>query len=89
MKKNRKEAVALKYNPQEDQAPKVIAKGKGLIAEKIISIAKEHQIQIYEDPDLIKTLMVIDIGEYIPEDLYEAIAEILAFIYRLNRDAPI
>jgi len=89
MKKNRKEAVALKYNPQEDQAPKVIAKGKGLIAEKIISIAKEHQIQIYEDPDLIKTLMVIDIGEYIPEDLYEAIAEVLAFIYRLNRDAPI
>ncbi len=87
--KKRKEAVAVKYIPQEDKAPQVVAKGKGIIAEKIIEIAKEHKIQIYEDPDLVKTLMVIDIGEYIPPELYEAVAEVLAFVYRLNKEYPI
>ncbi len=87
MKKGkRKEAVAIKYEPQEDKAPKVIAKGKGIVAEKIIEIAKEHKVQIYEDPDLVKTLIVIDIGEYIPPELYEAVAEVLAFVYRLNKE---
>ncbi len=86
--KKRKEAVAIKYDPQEDQAPKVIAKGKGIIAEKIISIAKENKVQVYEDPDLVKTLIVIDVGEYIPPELYEAVAEVLAFVYRLNKEYP-
>ncbi len=87
-KEKRKEAVAIKYEPQEDKAPKVIAKGKGIVAEKIIEIAKEHKVQIYEDPDLVKTLIVIDIGEYIPPELYEAVAEVLAFVYRLNKEYP-
>ncbi len=86
--KKRKEAVAIKYEPQEDKAPKVIAKGKGIVAEKIIEIAKEHKVQIYEDPDLVKTLIVIDIGDYIPPELYEAVAEVLAFVYRLNKEYP-
>ncbi len=87
--KKRKEAVAIKYSPEEDKAPKVIAKGKGVIAEKIIEIAKEHKVQIYEDPDLVQSLIVIDVGEYIPPELYEAVAEVLAFIYRLNKEYPI
>ena len=86
--KERKKAVAIKYDPQEDKAPKVIAKGKGIIAEKIIAIAKENKVRIYKDPDLIKTLIVIDIGEYIPPELYEAVAEVLAFVYRLNKEYP-
>ncbi len=86
--KKRKEAVAIKYSPEEDRAPKVIAKGKGVIAEKIIEIAKEHKVQIYEDPDLVQSLIVIDVGEYIPPELYEAVAEVLAFIYRLNKEYP-
>ncbi len=86
--KKRKEAVAIKYSPEEDKAPKVIAKGKGVIAEKIIEIAKEHKVQIYEDPDLVQSLIVIDVGEYIPPELYEAVAEVLAFIYRLNKEYP-
>ena len=84
----RKEAVAIKYTPNEDKAPRVVAKGKGLVAEKIIEIANQHKIQIYEDPDLVKTLMVIDVGEYIPPELYEAVAEVLAFVYRLNKEYP-
>ena len=88
MNKKRKEAVAIKYEQKEDKAPKITAKGKGIIAEKIIDIAKKHGIEIYKDPDLTKSLMVIDIGEYIPPELYETIAEVLAFIYRLNKEYP-
>jgi flagellar biosynthesis protein len=82
-KKNR--AVALKYRAGSDRAPKVAARGKGKIAEKIIEIAKEHHIYIHEDPDLIEILSTLDINEEIPPDLYVVIAELLAFVYSLNK----
>ena len=82
-KKNR--AVALKYRAGSDRAPKVAACGKGKIAEKIIEIAKEHHIYIHEDPDLIEILSTLDINEEIPPDLYVVIAELLAFLYSLNK----
>ena len=82
-KQNR--AVALKYKPLSDTAPKVIAKGRGRVAEKIIEIARKHGIYIHEDPDLIEVLSKLDMSEEIPPDLYVVVAELLAFVYSLNR----
>jgi len=79
-------AVSLKYRPKSDSAPRVTAKGKGKIAEKIIKIAKEHDIYIHEDPDLIEVLSKLDINEEIPPDLYLVVAELLAFVYSLNNN---
>ena len=81
----RKKAVALKYEPVKDGAPRVTAKGAGQVAERIIELAKEKGIPIQEDPDLVKVLIQLDFQEEIPPDLYKAVAEILAFAYSLNR----
>lgn len=77
-----KKAVALKYERNKDSAPKVVAKGKGEVAKKIIEVAKEHGIYIKEDPDLVEVLSGLDLYQEIPEDLYKVVAEILAFIYK-------
>ncbi len=79
-------AAALKYEKFKDNAPKIVAKGKGYIAEKIIEIAKENNIPIKEDPDLIEMLYKLDIYEEIPEELYKVIAEIFAYIYKISGD---
>jgi len=84
MKKN--SAVALKYRTATDRAPKVTARGMGKIAEKIIEIAKEHHIYIHEDPDMVEILSTLDINEEIPPDLYVVVAELLAFVYSLNKN---
>jgi flagellar biosynthesis protein len=80
-----KKAVALRYKRDKDQAPKVVAKGSGKIAEKIIELAKAHGIYIKEDKALIEVLSTLDIYEEIPTELYKAVAEILVFIYSLNK----
>lgn len=80
-----KKAVALKYNQKRDQAPKIIAKGKGVIAQQIIKIAREHNIPLYEDRDLAEVLTLLDINEEIPEELYQVVAEVLVFVYALNQ----
>jgi flagellar biosynthesis protein len=77
-----KKVVALKYEKYKDNAPKVVAKGKGEVAKKIIEVAKEHGVYIKEDPDLVEVLSGLDLYEEIPEDLYKVVAEILAFIYK-------
>ena len=77
-------AVALKYDGKKDKAPRVIAKGRGNIAEKIIDIAKEHDVPLYEDKNLIHILEALDLETEVPPELYRAVAEVLAFIYRLN-----
>lgn len=81
----RKEAVALTYNPLNADIPKVIAKGKGKIAENILEQAKAHNIPIQEDPNLVQLLGQLDLNEAIPEELYQAVAEVFAFIYRLDQ----
>ncbi len=81
----RKEAVALSYNPLNADIPKVIAKGKGKIAENILEQAKAHNIPIQEDPNLVQLLGQLDLNEAIPEELYQAVAEVFAFIYRLDQ----
>lgn len=77
-------AVAVKYDGEKDSAPRVVAKGRGLVAEKIIETAKEHGITIVEDADLLEVLARVDLEEEIPSNLYEAVAEVLAFVYRIN-----
>ena len=77
-------AVALKYDHQKNKAPKVIAKGRGDIAQKIIEVAKAHNVPLVEDKNLIQILEALELETEIPPDLYRAVAEVLAFIYRLN-----
>ena len=77
-------AVALKYDQKKDKAPRVIAKGRGEIAKKIIEVAQAHQVPLYEDKNLIQILEALDLETEIPSELYRAVAEVLAFIYRLN-----
>ena len=79
-----RKAIALKYQPKSDNAPKVTAKGKGEVAEKIIEIAREHNIYTHNDSDLVEILSHLDLNAEIPSDLYIIVAELLAFIYSLN-----
>ena len=81
----RKKAVALRYDEESDRAPRVVAKGAGSLADQIINLAREHGVELYEDPDLVEALSRLDLEQEIPEHLYRAVAEILAFLYRLNQ----
>lgn len=83
-KDKRKKAVALKYDSEKDTAPRVTAKGTGLIAEKILELAEKEGIPVAEDPDLVTALAQLDFNDEIPPELYRAVAEILAFAYRIN-----
>jgi flagellar biosynthesis protein len=84
-KKARRKAVALKYIPEKDRAPKVTAKGSGLLAEKIIELARQHGIPLKEDPALVQILAQLDIYQEIPPSVYVIVAEILAFVYSMNK----
>ena len=79
-----KTAVALEYDPN-DAAPKVIATGRGIIAEKIIEKAQEADVPIHRDDKLADTLSRLEIGEMIPPELYEAVAEILLFVDNMDK----
>ena len=80
----RKQAIALSCEPG-DEAPKIVASGTGIVAERIIEKAKESQVEIYEDSKLADTLSRLDIGEYIPPELYGVVAEILVFVDHLDK----
>lgn len=77
-------AAALEYEAERDTAPRVIARGRAAIAEKIIAKAREHNIPIRSDPGLAQILVRLEIDQEIPLELYRAVAEILAFIYQAN-----
>lgn len=79
-----KQAIALEYDPS-DIAPKVVATGSGIIAEKIIDKAKESNVPIHEDEELARTLSKLDVGEAIPPELYEVVAEILVFVDAMDK----
>lgn len=85
MIKKRKQAAALSYDKFSSEPPKVTALGKGLVAENIIEKAKENAVPIVEDPTLIELLSQLNINETIPEELYQAVAEVFAFVYQLDR----
>jgi flagellar biosynthesis protein len=85
-----REAIALAYQ-QTDAAPRVVARGKGLVAEEIIRRAREHGVYVHESPELVALLTQVDIDETIPPQLYMAVAELLAWLYRIehgDRSAP-
>ena len=82
--KKRKQAIAIQYNPDE-VAPKILASGTGIIADKIIEKAKSSDVPLYRDNKLANTLSKLDIGEYIPPELYSIVAEILVFVDNLDK----
>ena len=83
-----KSAVALAYS-QSDAAPRVVAKGRGMIAEQIISRAREHGVYVHESPELVSLLLQIDLDQRIPPQLYIAVSELLAWTYRQESGQPV
>ena len=79
----KKKAIALRYNEREP-APRIVAKGADRIAELIVKIAREQGIHVEQDPLLAQTLMGFEVGDCIPEEIYEVVAQILAFVYKLK-----
>lgn len=81
---SRQRAVALQYQKEKNAAPRVLASGCGPVAERIAKVAEACGIHLYQDRALAHALSKLDIGEEIPPELYRAVAEVLAFVYRMN-----
>lgn len=79
-----KRAVAMAYS-SEDGAPRVVAKGSGISAEAIVSLANEHGVYVHQSPELVSLLMQVDLDSEIPPELYQAVAELLAWLYELDQ----
>jgi flagellar biosynthesis protein len=84
MSEPRLRVAALRYDHPKDRAPKLVARGEGHVAEKILALAKEHGIPIHEDRELVEVLSRLDLEEDIPGEVYQVVAEILAFLYRAH-----
>jgi len=85
-RERRLRAAALQYDQSKHEAPVMLAKGSGAVAEKIIALAKEHDIPLQRDPELMQILMKLEINQEIPENVFHAVAEILAMVYKANRN---
>lgn len=77
-------AVALRYDPTQDAAPKVVAKGRGRLAEQILEEARKHAVPIQHDANLVRVLGRLNLDQEIPPELYQAVAVILAFLHKVN-----
>lgn len=84
MREQQNKAAALRYRQGTDSAPKIVAKGRGAVADRIIALARENGIPIREDRNMVEVLSTLDLYEEIPAELYKAVAEILGFIYRMS-----
>jgi flagellar biosynthesis protein len=82
-----KKAVALHYEEKKDNAPKVVASGKGRMAERILELARDHEVPVHKDPTLVDMLSYVDVGSEIPPKLYSMVAEVLVFIYNVDKKA--
>ena len=80
-----KQAVALKYDMQQDTAPRVVAKGRGHVAEHILETAQKSSVPVYRNKTLVNMLMALEIDREIPPELYKAIAEVMAYVYKLDK----
>jgi len=81
---DRQLAVALRYLRGRDEAPQVVAKGRGSVAERILEIARARGVPVHRDTDLAEVLVRLDLGDWVPPELYKAVAEVLAYLYRMN-----
>ena len=81
------EAAALRYEPEDDTAPRLLAHGRGHAAQKILDLAEQHDLPVRQDPTLVSILGALDVGAEIPPDLYGVIAEVLAWAYHADTDA--
>jgi flagellar biosynthesis protein len=80
-------AAALTYDPLGSEPPEVTAAGTGLVAERIVALAREHDIPLYEDAGLVEALGRLEVGSLIPRELYTVVAEVLAFVYAVDHAA--
>ncbi len=87
-KEKTQKAAALRYKKGKDPAPVLVAKGQGKLAEKIIQLAREHNIPLKEDPKVVELLCALDLNQEIPPELYKAVAQILVFIYGMSKKQP-
>lgn len=78
------EAVAIRYDREKEDAPRVIAKGKGVVAEQLMAIARRHAVPVYQNQTVTQLLMAVELDREIPPELYQAVANVLAYIYRLD-----
>lgn len=79
-----KKAAALRYDHEKDAVPRMVAKGQGHMAERIMEVARENGVTIREDPDLLEMLCQLEVNQFIPEKLFSAVAEVMAYVYRMN-----
>jgi len=86
MDNQRERAIAIKFDSEEDSAPKVIAMGAGEIARKIKEVARENDVPLYHDSSLVEVLSSVEIGEEIPIEVYEIMARIIAWVYTLDNN---
>ncbi len=80
-----KKAAALRYDPRREQAPRLLAKGEGYVAERLLARARDLGIPVYEDRPLVEALLALELESEIPPELYRVVAAVLAFVYRLDR----
>lgn len=78
--------AALKYDKEGEDVPRIVAKGKGELAQRIIDVAEEHGLHIHKDADLVEVLEKVELNDAIPLEVYAVVAEIFAYLYRLNKD---
>lgn len=80
-------AAALHYDPVKPEPPQVLAVGRGLMADEIVRVAKLHGIPMHEDPGLVEALARLDVSDYIPRELYAVVAEVLAYVFRVDSES--
>lgn len=88
MTKKRDQAVAIQYDPEQDGPPAVTAKGEGFVARRIVEVAQAANVPVVEDAALVSALLSLELGQEVPVELYEAVARILSWLYRLEKGEP-
>ena len=78
------EAVALRFDKEREDAPRVVAKGRGFVAQQLLAIAKRNAVPVYQNQTVTQLLMAVELDREIPPDLYQAVANVLAFVYRMD-----
>lgn len=80
-------AAALAYDPLKSEPPEVLAVGRGVTADEIVRVAKEHGVPLYEDAGLVEALARLDVTDRVPRELYAVVAEVLAYVYRVDAES--